>query len=151
MLLDRAADHLPLKRVIIDIADCLSGLQPMLAARQFHFDQLIALGDANLSDTAILVDRAARDLLQIVAVLHGLFLAAHARQPLNIDLHTRTDDAAFVAGSDQPYVGLVVRAIDLKRRDFDLLHQLPFVGIHRVEPIDHVVLVGVSRRVAQRA
>ncbi len=37
------------------------------------------------------------------------------------------------------------------RRHLDLLHQLALVGVHRVEAVDHVVLVHVGGRVAQGA
>ena len=92
VLLDRAADHLALERVGIDIADGFSGLQPVLAAWHFHFDEFVALTHANFADAAILIDGAAGHLLQIVTVLHGLFFAADAGQPLNIDLHPRGND-----------------------------------------------------------
>lgn len=40
---------------------------------------------------------------------------------------------------------------DRRRCYLNLLDQLALVSIYRIEPIDHVMLVGVCRRVAQCA
>ena len=42
-------------------------------------------------------------------------------------------------------------AFDCGRGHLDLLDQLALVGVHRVEPVDHVVLVDVGGGVAQGA
>ena len=42
-------------------------------------------------------------------------------------------------------------AFDFERSNFDLLHQLALIGVHRVEAVHHVMLVGMGGRIAQRA
>jgi hypothetical protein len=90
-------------------------------------------------------------MLQVVAVLHVLLETTKAREFLNVDLDLRSEDTAPVAGGHKPDRGLVVGVLDRRRRDLDLLDELPLVGIDRIEPEYHVVLVHVCRRVTQRA
>ena len=49
------------------------------------------------------------------------------------------------------HIGAVEPILHLDARHLDLLHQLALVGIHRVQAVEHVVLVDMGRRVAQGA
>ena len=149
MLLDGAADHEPLEGVAIHVADSLARTQRLLQVAQF--EKLLAGFAAEVLHQAVGIDGASGDLLEIVARLHGDRLAAHTRAALDVEFDLGAEGALLVAGGEQLDVALVVAAFHFEGGHLDLLHQLALVGIHRVEAIDHVVLVGVGGGVAQGA
>jgi len=101
VLCDRAADHQPPDRVAIHVADGLAHGKEGFGPGSFHFQKRVAARDADFADAAILVDVAARRVLQVVAVLHGDFLAANLPAPLHVDFDLCGHSAALVAGGEE--------------------------------------------------
>ena len=128
----------------------LAELQVVLAAGNPQFQELLPLADADFAHPAVAIDGAPGGLLQVVAVLHGLFLALDTGGRLHVQFDLGGNDAAFGTDGQQPHVGLVVPALDAGGGHFDLLHQLAFVGVHGVQTVEHVVFIGVGGGVAQR-
>ena len=152
MFTDGPADHLTLDREAVHVAPSLVDFQKLLTAGHAQLEVLVALLDANLADAAIGINSAAGRLRQIVAVLHGDLLAPHAVGRLDVQLDPRADAALLLlAHGHQPDVRPVVRVLDRGRGDLNLLDQSLLIGVHRVEAVDHVVLVRMRGRVPQRA
>ena len=135
MLPNGPANHLPLDGKGIHVAPGLSRPEVLLAAGYAELHELVSPLDPNLADAAITV--------------HGPLSVRDRRHP------GRPLPGAYgpepVARRNQANVGLVVGVLDYGRGHFDLLHQLAFVGIYRIQSVDHMVLVRVRCRVAQRA
>ena len=151
MLVNGAADHQALQRVCVHIAHGLTGLEKCLAARQFHFEKLVVAPGADFADPAIGVNGAPGQLFQIIAILDDGLLAADLLAFQRVDLDARRDRPLAVACGDEAHIRLVVTALDFERRHLDLLDQLPLIGVHRVQPEHHVVLVHMGGRITQRA
>jgi hypothetical protein len=151
VLFDRALDHLALDGIAVDVADGGVNLQPLLATGHADLDALRTALGLNLADQEVGIQLPAGVLLQVVAVLHPHVLARHLAALLHVQLQPGQHAAALAAHLLQPHVGLVLAAIHLGRGHLDLLDQLPLVGVDGVQPVDHVVLVDVRGRVAQRA
>ena len=150
MLADGAADHLALHGQRGHVAPGFARSQKSLVAGHAKFDELVPLLDPNLADAARAIHRALGDRFEIVAVLDGDRLALHAALRFDVQFDAGADDAPPAVRREHADVGGVVGVLDRRRRHLDLLHQLAFVRIHRVEPIHHVVPVHVRGRVAQR-
>ena len=90
-------------------------------------------------------------MFEVVPVLNRDDAPPDTGRSLNVQLDFRTDDATFVAHGDEPQVGTVVGILDRRRGHFYLLNKLALISIHRVESVDHVMPVDVSRRIAERA
>ena len=86
VFLNRAANHLPLYRVVIHVADCLAGLEKCFTARHLQF-QNPALGHADFADATVRVDGAACNLLQIIAGVHDHFRDSHHCASLHVELN----------------------------------------------------------------
>ena len=152
VLADRLDDHLPVDGGRVHAAVDVSGPHPMLVPRQPQLQVLVAPFDTDLADPMIPVHRAPRLPLQLVAVGHLQGAAPHpAARCRHVHLDLGPDGSPLPAGRHQADVGPVVIVGDHPGRHLDLLHQLAFVRVHRIEPVDHVVLVRVGRRVAQGA
>ena len=121
----------------------------MFLARHTQLQKLGALRRPDFADSAVGVDCAAGGLLQVVAVLDRDLLAPHASGGLDVQGDLGGDVAASVANRDQAHIGPIVRVLHRGRGDLYLLDQPPLVGIDRVQPVDHVVLIHVGGRVAQ--
>ena len=152
VLLDRAADHLALHGQCIHIAPRLTRLQVMFAARHTQLHELVALlargfrrcGNWRRSARPVVCSRSSPSCT----------VTSRRWTPVSdshVQLDLGRDDPPLAAHGQQPDVGLVVGAFDGRGRDFDLLDQLALVGVHGVEAVDHVVLVGVGGGVAQGA
>ena len=150
VLADGAADHLPRHHAGVHVAPRFAPAQVALAAGDSKFDQFLSWPDANLPDAATAVEDAARGLFEIITVLHGLLLAPDPPRSLDVQFDARADRPAAVAGRHQTDVGPVMGVLHGCRGHLDLLHELALVGVDRVEPVDHVMPVGVGRRVTQR-
>ena len=151
MLLDGAPDHLALNGKGVHIAPSFAWLQKLLAARHPQFHILATLGDTNFADAAIGIDGALRGLFEIVAVTHDDFARLHTGGGRNIQLHLGADVASLVGDRDKTDEWLVVGAVERGRGYLDLLHELALVGVHRIEPEHHVMLVDMGSGIAQRA
>ena len=151
MLPDRPANHLALYRKGFHVAPGVSRPEIVLTARHAQFDELVPLLHADLAHAAVAIERAPSDPFEIIPVLNVDFAALDPAGRLDIELDLGTDHASPVARRHQADIGPVVGVLDRGRRDLDLLHQLALVGVHRIEPVDHVMSVRVCRRVAQRA
>ena len=152
VLADGAADHLARDLVLVDGAVALALPEEEAVAGDAELDGGAVAG-ADLADAEVLVELAAGLLLEVVAVEALDGLAADARLRLDVELQGDGDGrapAALVDGEDLD-VGRVVGVLDGGRGDLDLLDELALVGVDGVEPVDHVVLVGVGGRVAERA
>ncbi|MCY1449098.1 hypothetical protein D9M71_658180 [compost metagenome] len=90
-------------------------------------------------------------MLQIVTVFNGENLALYVLAALYVDFDLGCDRALTVMRGLKPHIGLVITALDLKGSNLDLLDQAPVIGINGIETINHVVLVRMGCRVAQRA
>ena len=150
VLLDGPPDHLALHGQGIHLAVGLPQGQVDLTAGVAQLHELFALGGADLADTEVAVHRPLGQLLEVVAVVDGQHLRLGASGRLHVQLHLGRD-ALLVAHLQQPHVGLVEGVLDGGRCHLDLLDQLALVGVHGIEPVHHVVLVGVGGRVAQGA
>ena len=135
----------------IHVAPGLSRPEILFVAGYAEFHKFASPLDPNLADAAVPIDGAARCLFEIVAILNNLLPSADSPIRLNVKLDLGADEPAPVAGRQQADVGLVVSILDRGRCHLDLLDQLALIRIDRVKPIDHVVLVRMRCRVAQRA
>src|SRR5208337_1365556 len=151
MLLDGSPDHLALYRERVNVAPCFSGLEILLTARYTQFHIFVALCYANFANAAVSVDGALRRLLKVIAVLHDRFASLHARSSLYVQLYLGADDVSFVGDRDKTDKWLVMRGVYCGGSDLNLLNQLAFIGVHRVEAENHVVLVPMGSRIAQCA
>ena len=152
MLADRLAHHLPVNGDRIHAAVDVAGPHPVIIIRQPQFHVFVATLDADLADAMTPVHLAARLPLQLVAVGHLQDAPSHtAARRRHVHLDLGPDDAPLPARGHQADIGPVVIVRDHSGGDLDLLDQLALPGVHRVEPVDHVVLVRVGGRVAQGA
>ncbi len=153
VLLDRAADHQPLERVGVHVADRLARSAASVLRRNCSVPDTSSPFAARCSaDQAVGIHGAPGGLLQVVAGLHGDRFAADMPAPRCTSSSTLRRNAPRLLLVDSSlHVRLVVAALDLQRSHLDLLDQLALVGVHRVQAIDHVVLVHVGGRVAQGA
>ena len=149
VLVDGLADLQALVLVLVDLADGLAEPHDRLGAGEA--DVLLALGAVDVLDDVAVVDvPAAGELHQVDARLDLLLLPLDLARPDGVVLDVG-GDALLVVDADQPDVGLVVAVGDRDARHLDLLDELALVGVHRVQPVDLVVLVPVRRRVAEGA
>ena len=151
VLANGAADHLPRHHAGVHVAPRFAPAQVVLAAGDPKFDQFLPSPDADLPDAAAAVEGAAGGLFEIITVLHGRLLAPDPPGGLDVQFDARADRPAAVAGRHQTDVRPVMGVLHGCRGHLDLLHELALVGVDRVEPVDHVISVGVGRRVTQRA
>ena len=83
---------------------------------------------------------------------HGDRLPGHAVCCGDVQLHLGAHDTLATGyRRDEPHIRLVVPALHGGRRHLNLLHQLPLVGIHRIELEHHVVRLFRRRGIAQVA
>lgn len=150
VLPDGPADQLVLNGAGVDVAVGFAQAEVVLAAGSAEFDELVALLDPDLTDTEVAVDGAAGGLFEIVAILDDPLLAAdRSSGRLDVEFDLGADGPAPVARRQQPEVGAVVGILDRSRRHLDLFHQSAFIGVDGVEPVDHLILVYMGRRVAE--
>ena len=149
VLPDGPADHLALYGGGVHVPVVLSRSQKPLLARDLEFDELFPWLDADVTDAEVPVDGAAGSLFKVVAVHDVLFLASDPAGGLHVEFDPGGDRPAIVVRVEQSNVWLVVSVLDHGGRYFDLLHQLALVGVHGIEPVDHVALIDVRRRIAQ--
>ena len=149
---DGAADHLALYGKVLHVAPGLAaGLQFDFLARYLQLHDALAVDDFDGAHPAVGVHVAARGLVQLFAIVDPHFLALDPVRGSDIEHHSRRYAAALGLDPHQPHVGLVVRGLDRRRRHLDLLDQLPGVRVDRIQPVEHVVLVDMRGRIAQRA
>ncbi len=151
VLVDGATDHLALHRQCVDVAPRLAGLEEPLVSGDAQLDVCAAATGPDLADAAVGVERSPGGLLEVVTVKHRHLAAAYTGEGLQVHLDPGGDLAAAALRRDEAHVRLVVGVLHGGRRDLDLLHQALLVGVHGIEPVNHVVLVHVGGRVAQRA
>ena len=152
VLLNRAANHEPLNRLAIDVGVRLTQAQVHRIARHGEREQFLALGGAHGIDSVVGVDRTPSGLLEVVTSSDHHFVTADPSTRRHVELELRADHPlAGDGGRNEANVGLVVPALHGGGGHLDLLHELPLVGIHGIEPVQHVVLVHVRGGVAQCA
>ena len=98
MFLDRAPDHQALQVIRVDTANFIAGVQSGFATRHTDFHRLVILAAGNRSDTAILINRPARLLFQIIAILNGHHRSPHIFTLGNIDFDLCSNRATLIVG-----------------------------------------------------
>ena len=153
VFLDRAADHLPLHDERLDIPMGFPNLEKLLIARNMELDELLPfpLAGRDLADPMVAVDLPPGGVVEAITGRHRHFAAVDGLRLLDIELDNGGNRSPGRFGAHEPHVGLVGGVGDRRRRHLDLLDELPLVGVDGIEPIDHVVLRGVGRRVAECA
>ena len=98
MLFDRSADHLSLDCILVNASISLSQPQKDFAARNSQLQELLAFSNADLPDTAVLVDGTSGRLLQIVAVLNSYLGSTNTARTFDIYFDFGSDRTSPVAG-----------------------------------------------------
>ena len=139
VLFDGAVDHLALHGQRFHVAIGMAEAQVLLAAGAAELEIFVAPRHSYSAHPAIGIDRPPCGHFQIVAVLHGDFLAGYSMCGLRIEFHFSGDDTPQILHRKQLHISFVVSAFHRGRGHFDLLHQLALVGIHRIELEHHVM------------
>ena len=150
MLLDSPSNLQALLLVVIDIADYLMQSNNLRFAGKT--DVLIARLTIDILDDVSIVDIApAGKIQQVVASSNRLLHSLHRSALLaDIDLDLSGDWTLLVIDLQKANKRLIVGVLHLDTSDLDLLDELPFVRIHRIELVHHVVLIDMRRRIPQR-
>ena len=151
VLADGTADHLALHGQGVHVPPGLAGLEKHFTAGYPQFNELVPFFDPDFTDATIRIQSALGGLFQIVAILYAHFPALHPAGGLNIQLDQGKNTPAFALNPDQANKGFVMGILHHRRVDLNLLNQPLFVGIHRVEPVDHVMFVHMGGGIAQGA
>ena len=153
VLLDGAVDHLALHSQRVHVAAGLARTEVFFAAWIAEFHELVVLGIPDvMPDDVVPVNLPLGHFFELVERCHGDRLPGHAVCRGDVQLHLGSHDTfATRYRRDEPHIRLVVPALHGGRRHLDLLHQLPLVGIHRIELEHHVVRLFRRRGIAQIA
>ncbi len=152
VLFDGPADHLPLDSRCVHITVGLTLLEVDRISRNAQLQEFRTLGGPDFSNADVGVDITAGLEVEPSVRLDSALPSPDTSSLGHIDLDLRSDDSlALDDGLNESYIGLVVGLLNRCGGDLDLLNELPLVGIHRVQFVDHVVLLRVSCGVSQRA
>ena len=99
---------------------------------------------------ATFVNISPRRQFKHVAVFNDHFIPTDAAiGGLCVQLNLGRNDPLLVGHGNQPHERLVVPAFNGGRSHLDLFDQLFLIGVDGIQPIDHVMLVGVGGRITE--